>query len=906
MSLQERRQRLEYCQKLMSEDDLHEFMKQAWSIVEPGFNFLDNWHLGAICEHLMAVSRRQIDNLLINVPPGTGKSLTVCVMWMVWEWVTRPQTRWMFSSYSEEYAIRDSLKCRRIIESEWYRARWGDVYKMTGDQNQKKKFENNQSGFRIASGIGGSTGEHPDIACIDGKALIQCRNEWKTIESIVNKGKCVEILSYSHRTGKAEWRKAIRFSKVAGRRSVKIKTVQGREIICTEDHPVFAEGKGYVAAGTVKKGQRMVATVSPLQVVFSAFKERRIKDVLLPFMLRELEPEKHGEVRNVREGVLENTSTRIKEQNRTPLLLQEVPRHWDNWQESSFVQGSGQKGMQTLSKSDVFASTEQQSALLFEKMPRRLSPFETKAIYYETMPCLWYVEKMAGDKNSEQQKSLLFKAMCRRGACRANERQRQQSLGWWKFYKTISERIPECKTGCEEARQESVYEVRYKTGGLQQGIGRSSHWIRQERQSDNQIDNIVPVLSRKDAWRESVTPLMGIDVVESIEATDTPSFVYNISVEVNNNYFANGILVHNCFDDPHKVNEAESDTERQSVIDWLDGVMATRGQIKGMRRVGVMQRLHAKDASGHLLDQGGWTHLCLPMRYEAPTRVVVGEIEKITPRMPVTPLGWQDPRKVDGELMWPSVYTEAKVQIIEARMGLYHAAGQMQQRPTPRGGGKFKREWFQIIIALPPLTKLVRYWDKAGTKGGSGAETAGVLMGEYFDESVAIQAFKTKYVIIDIVRGRWEAAEREAIIKQTAEADKAKYGNVDVWVEQEPGSGGKESAQGTVANLAGFTCSFDRVTGSKEVRADPLASQASVGKVKLLAAPWNAAFLEEAEMFPLGKLKDYIDGSSGAFNKMFVPTGAFSAASEMAVGSGPQFPGTGVTLPFPSLRPEDF
>ena len=159
---------LDLIDKLIAEKSLHEYIKQAWQVVEPKDHFLDNWHIRAIAEHLEAVSAGQIRNLLINEPPRTTKSLLVSVFWPTWEWANRPETRWLFSSYAETLSTRDSLKCRRIIEGGWYRARWGSVFRLTGDQNVKTRFENDKTGYRIATSVGGTaTGEGGDIVVID-------------------------------------------------------------------------------------------------------------------------------------------------------------------------------------------------------------------------------------------------------------------------------------------------------------------------------------------------------------------------------------------------------------------------------------------------------------------------------------------------------------------------------------------------------------------------------------------------------------------------------------------------------------------------------------------------------------------------------------------------------------------
>lgn len=147
---------------------LAEYFKRAWPIVEPRRPLLWNWHLDAMCEQLEAVSRGEETNLVINVPPGMTKSMTVCVMWPTWEWTWMPESRWIFYSYNEKFATRDAVRSRRLIASEWYQRHWGHVFRLTSDQNEKKRYENNKTGFRMVSGMGGSvTGERGDRVVID-------------------------------------------------------------------------------------------------------------------------------------------------------------------------------------------------------------------------------------------------------------------------------------------------------------------------------------------------------------------------------------------------------------------------------------------------------------------------------------------------------------------------------------------------------------------------------------------------------------------------------------------------------------------------------------------------------------------------------------------------------------------
>lgn len=155
---------------------LAKFIQLAWPIVEPGQPYIHNWHIDFICKHLEAITRgvkldedKFYNRLLINVPPGAMKSLLVNVFWPAWEWGPRrmPSMRYICASHSMDLAVRDSTKMRRLIQSDWYQARWGDIVTLTGDQNAKTKFENTKTGFRQAVAAGSITGARGDRVLID-------------------------------------------------------------------------------------------------------------------------------------------------------------------------------------------------------------------------------------------------------------------------------------------------------------------------------------------------------------------------------------------------------------------------------------------------------------------------------------------------------------------------------------------------------------------------------------------------------------------------------------------------------------------------------------------------------------------------------------------------------------------
>ena len=170
----------------------------------------------------------------------------------------------------------------------------------------------------------------------------------------------------------------------------------------------------------------------------------------------------------------------------------------------------------------------------------------------------------------------------------------------------------------------------------------------------------------------------------------------------------------------------------------------------------------------------------------------------------------------------------------------------------------FKTSRLHLEKRPPPISdfvKLVRYWDKAGTEGG-GTYTVGGLIG----------MTKTgEFWILNIRRGQWDSDEREKIIVQTAILDTK---DVIIAVEQEPGSGGKESAQQTVKRLAGFRVRVDRPTGDKVLRADPFSVQVNGGNVYIVDEEWTRECVDEMMHFPHSRYKDQVDSLSGAFAQL--------------------------------------
>lgn len=147
---------------------LLEFIRSAWPMVVPNARFVDSWHIGAIAEHLEAQSRGELPRLVINVPPGSSKSTTVCVMWPAWEWTINPGCQWQYGAYADSLAVRDSLRCRGLFETDWYRELYSETWKPKRGRWLVDWLENDKGGIRQAISVGGSpTGFHAHRQVVD-------------------------------------------------------------------------------------------------------------------------------------------------------------------------------------------------------------------------------------------------------------------------------------------------------------------------------------------------------------------------------------------------------------------------------------------------------------------------------------------------------------------------------------------------------------------------------------------------------------------------------------------------------------------------------------------------------------------------------------------------------------------
>ena len=299
--------------------------------------------------------------------------------------------------------------------------------------------------------------------------------------------------------------------------------------------------------------------------------------------------------------------------------------------------------------------------------------------------------------------------------------------------------------------------------------------------------------------------------------------------------------------------EAESLTRRDRVWDWFTNDILARC-VPETAVIVSHPRWHQDDPIGRLKDRQAerWRLIDLPGRAE-----------------PDDPLG-----RAEGAPLWPELRGEEWLVEKRDELGEYGFASLVQGRPRPREGGMFKWAWWRLLEAVPAEGLMIRYWDLAGTQPKGGGHdpdySVGALLCRMPDQRTAI---------VDVARFRKSIAGRDADLEAICRADLAVYrGRVRWWIETEAGIAGEDRTADLVRRLqaAGMAVSTEHPTGSKVIRAEPLASACEAGNMLLCPGDWRDAFRTEAADFPNGLHDDQVDAASAAFVKLATPHGEFT------------------------------
>jgi len=277
--------------------------------------------------------------------------------------------------------------------------------------------------------------------------------------------------------------------------------------------------------------------------------------------------------------------------------------------------------------------------------------------------------------------------------------------------------------------------------------------------------------------------------------------------------------------------ESNSPTIRDKVWEWFTSDFSTRFSDDGAFLC-ICTRWHVDDLIGRLVEMKPNTKV---LKYHA-----IAEHD--------------EPNRKQGEPLFPEHKSVAFLNDIKSVMSAAAWNSLYQQNPTIAEGNFFKPDFIETVDTYPSSLQFVRAWDFAGTANG-GDYTVGVKIG--YDV-----ATKTAY-IVDVVRGQYAPEDVERFLLSTAQADGRL---VKILIPQDPAQAGKYQAKNFVKILSGFSVIADRVTGSKETRASPVAAQVNIGNIKMCRGVWNKSFIEELRLFPNGVNDDQVDAFSDAYN----------------------------------------
>lgn len=308
------------------------------------------------------------------------------------------------------------------------------------------------------------------------------------------------------------------------------------------------------------------------------------------------------------------------------------------------------------------------------------------------------------------------------------------------------------------------------------------------------------------------------------------------------------------FDDPHDAEEVKSDVKRKAVLDRYDSAIANRlNDLRTSLRIGVMQRVHEQDFSGHVLAQGGWEHLCIPQEFE-PDRYTAER--DYLPR--VTAIGWSDPRTKPGELLFPVRFPAEILAAELTRLGAGGYAGQHQQRPSPGDGTVFRLGWFQQRYRkLPTLTEVWTCWDTALKDKEENDQTACVVAGLGEDGLL---------YILRVAHGHWETPDVGKFLIAQAQWLRKVYGERyrgDYVEDKVSGTTLMQYVRRTNPELAiiGIQVEGDKVARAKGV--SPLCEALRVvlpdASIFPDTRPGISSLLYQLTTFPRGNLKDVVD-----------------------------------------------
>ena len=572
---------------------LIEFIRYFWHVLEPNTEFVDGWAIRAVCDHLEAVSRGEINRLLINVPPGFAKSLILNCFWPAWQWaIYGAHSRFVAFSYAAHLTTRDNEKFRDLLVSPEYQAVYGDRFRVV--KVGAEKVSSDKTGWKYASSVGGvGTGERGNfVLCFPAYELVWTERGLITIGEIVSSRMPIRVWSLST-SGRMELKRVTDWFRNPGSSIIRIAMIDGTILDCTPNHRIMIGNGQYARADDLRVGQFLLST--PRRVHISS------TNIAVPQGQIEMGPDLPGT--DSRDSSHAHAKFAGKKSSSIVVAAGNLAHH-------VFRQMAGSISKSTLrfGVKDVL-----QACSIFEVIGAGVRP-------------------VGG-----------FVANLLAGGTWANK-----CFGNKLMYEAINgfPIDPECN-----ARVSLIGSKGHKFGGERDHATpfANTHDGAPQTSDASKTGNIIKPLKSNDG-APFLSRIASIEINHSF-APET----YCLTVEDNHNMVCGrgdtSIIVSNC-DDPHNVKESESETIRNGTVQWFRESMQNRlNDLAKDSIIVIMQRVHEADVSGCIIENyPDYTHLMIPMEFEISRRcrTVIGWED---PREDEGELAW--PERYPDEVLTP-------------------------------------------------------------------------------------------------------------------------------------------------------------------------------------------------------------------------------------------------------------
>lgn len=756
-----------------------------------------------------------------------GKSLLVSGYTPFWYLGMFPDRRVALVSYNADFASEWGDFTRELVEL------YGpELFGIEMDPRKKAKHTWGVKGRRggvVATGVNGKlTGKGYDLICLPAEAEVMTTIGLLPIGDLYALEHRPLVLSWNHESEVAEWKPVTAAQETTSEELIEITTRSGRVVRCTPDHRVFDVERGYRAAELVGVGDLLLSTQGwPVPEVRGA-QGREGSDV--PGLLqRTAEAGGSVDLRRVRPDSRQAPSRSAQGGTTQPcplLLRDDVSRRVDGEDQTQEVRG-------------LPGAPAEEHPEAVRRLQGRAS--ETATAARQDVPGVRSV--VSAEVKSDGALLAGLRQPCALGA---DEGRRELALQGWSELRQVVQ--GDAAPGDREGRGVRCLSV----DGAPNSPPRQRASV---GQPGGEPRHPLPDLSCDPSQVEHDPVVM----VRRVRHDD--KLVYDVTVEGNHNFFAEGVLVHNCIDDPIKNREqADSAAERKTLRSGYYSNIRTRLMQQGTMIL-TMARWREDDLAGDVVhgyshaegadgtDADDWEVIRLPALAEPAATERLTDEERAE---------WRDELgRKEGEALWPEAWPEEALRKLRSSISLTEPDAWdslYQQNPTAKEGKDFKIDtWIVLPHVDRARLRLVRFWDLAASKN-AGDWTVGMLVGMDSDN---------KTYVLDVQRFRKDSAEVEKHVRMTAEHDGI---SVPVRIEQEKSGSGKALASTYTRLLVGFDVDAKQPDGSKEARASAVASQQQQGRVVLLRADWNATLIEEARTFPNGRWDDQVDALSGGFN----------------------------------------